>query len=277
MKEDRLPQQPQVVWEKAPQHRRLGLVLSGGAGRGMAHIGVLQVLEAAGLQPTHIVGTSVGALVGGLYAAGVSPDRLAQMAQELRWKKIAGISIPRMGLLDMDRLIELVDDLIGPAITFEDLPISFAAVAADIVSSEVVVLNQGAIAPAIRASCSVPGIFTPVRRKGRLLVDGGILNNLPVSIAQDLGADYIVAVDLLPVGSLMGREPQNLLEITLSSLYTLIRATHRQESQADLVIIPEIAHISLADLSAYAPLIQAGRAATEAVVTQIKAAMGRSD
>lgn len=266
-----------IVWEKKPRPRTWGLALGGGAARGIAHIGVLQVLEENGLRPDCIAGTSVGSLVGGLYAAGVSTDKMVDVVRKLRWSDVTGITMPKLGLLDVDRMIGLIDQITGGPVDFADLKMPFAAVAADIVNGDMVVLNTGKIAPAIRASCSIPSVFTPARRNDRLLVDGGILNNLPVSVAEALGAGYVVAVDLLPLGSMLGKEPNNLLEITVTAIYTLMRSTHNEGPQADRVIAPNVGHLSLASLSAVDELLAAGRSAAEATMPDILRDLGMTE
>ena len=264
-----------VVWENTPRPRSWGLALGGGAARGIAHVGVLQVLEENNLRPDYIAGTSVGSLVGGLYAAGISPQRMEEVVRKLRWSDVTGITMPKLGLLDPSRMIDLIDQITHGPKQFDELAIPFAAVAADIINGDLVVLNRGPIAPAIRASCSIPTVFTPSRRDGRLLVDGGILNNLPVSVAEAMGASYVVAVDLLPLGSMLGKEPSNLLELTVTAIYTLMRATHNEGPSADRIIAPAIGHLSLASLSAVDELLSAGRAAAEATVPEILKDLGR--
>jgi NTE family protein len=140
-------------------------------------------------------------------------------------------------------------------------------------SGEIVVMNEGPLAEAIRASCSVPGVFTPYHRNGRLLVDGVVVNNLPVTVAQNLGADYVIAVDLLPLMGHAQVEPRNVVELSMTALFMLARATQIEQELADVLIAPAITHINLADLNAGAELMAAGRAAAEAVIPRIQAAL----
>lgn len=275
-----------LVWENPPRPQRIGLVLGGGVARGMAHIGVLQALEAHQLRPHYLVGASAGAFVGGLYAAGLTPAQLAALAYRLKWRDIsslpmtiswaalATLTVP-LGLLDLDRLSEWIRKILGAEIHFDQLQIPFAAIATDITTGESVMLNDGPVAPAIRASCSVPGIFTPVRHRGRLLVDGGASNNLPVSAVQQMGADYVIAVDLLPSGVSAVTEPQNILEISITALYALIRAAQVDMPLANCVIQPVVGHIGLADLAAVQELITAGYEATLVRIPEILADLGR--
>ncbi len=254
-------------WRRQP--RCVGLVLSGGAVRGIAHVGVLEVLEEAGIPIGCVVGVSAGAAVGAAYCAGLPPTQLQEIARNLRWTHISRVQRPRLGLLDMSPLEDYFNELLGAQLTFADLRIPFAAVAADIVNNELVVLREGLLAPAVRASCSVPAIFSPVRLSGRLLVDGGLINNLPVSVARDLGADYVIAVDLLSHSGL-GREPRNLLEMLTATFYTHMLVTHSEARQADCLITPEVTRVGLTDFSSAPVLLEAGRVAARAALPQLR-------
>ncbi|MFQ5855977.1 MAG: patatin-like phospholipase family protein [Anaerolineae bacterium] len=268
---------PQIVWDRDPQAGRLGLVLSGGAARGIAHLGVLQVLEEHDIRPDCIAGCSAGAVVGGLYAAGVPVSELVDHARELRWREVASITRPGLGFFDFSRLEARIDEILGKPTTFADLQIPFAAVAVDIMTGELVAMNEGPLAPAIRASCSVPGIFVPVRRSGRLLVDGGVVNNLPVSVVQGMGATSTIAVDVLPAGGMRQKEPKNIVDLLFTTMYMLIRATHNEGPQADRVIMPDVGHVSMTDLSAVDELVEAGRTAAKAMIPIIKRELGSKD
>jgi len=263
------------VWDKRPSPRQIGLALGGGVARGMAHIGVLQVLEEHAIRPSYIAGTSAGALVGGLYAAGLDPYQIHELARTLRWSMLSNapvhltwsalnsLAMP-LGILGLDRLPRWINDVLGAEMTFDQLKIPFAALATDVTTGETIVMNDGALGFAIRASCSVPGIFTPVRRGGRLLVDGGTSNNLPVSVVETMGADYVIGVDLLPFDGAGPIEPRNILEVSITALYTLIRTAQRDAPLADCLIQPAVAQFSLSDLTAVEGLVAAGRAAAEA-------------
>ncbi|OGS95284.1 MAG: patatin [Gallionellales bacterium RIFCSPLOWO2_02_FULL_57_47] len=176
---------------------KVGLALGSGSARGLAHLGVIRAIEDAGIEVEFIAGTSMGALIGAIYAAG-KLDELETTFRAFDWKKTASffdVVLPKSGLLDGARVSELVRAHVH-ADTIEALPIPFAAVATDIVSGEEVIIRRGDVIEAVRASLSVPGIFTPVRSNGRILVDGGITNPVPVSAARAMGADIVIAVDL---------------------------------------------------------------------------------
>ncbi len=278
------------AWDEPPRPHAVGLVLGGGAARGIAHVGALQALEEQEIFPDVIVGTSVGALVGGLYAAGVSAARLRALIPTISWFDLVSLKMPGinltdiakslpLGLLDLDKMIPWINSLVGSPVEIEELNLPFAAIGTDLLTGEIVVMNKGPLAPAIRASCGVPGVFTPYRRNGRLLVDGVVANNLPVNVAQDLGADYVIAVDLLPMnaGQEMERqaEPRNLAEVAMTALFMLARATQIEQALADVVISPAVAHINLADLTASEPLLDAGYKAMAREISRIKADLMR--
>jgi len=264
-----------IVWEGKPPRQRVGLALGGGAARGLAHIGVLEVLEDAHIPIDCIAGTSAGAIAGGLYAAGFTTAEMRREAQKLNWLEVASFGIPRMGLLNFDKAAQWIEDLLEDRPnTFEELSIPFAAVAADIVRGELIAINTGKLSAALRASSSVPGIFTPTHLGDRMLVDGGTLNNLPVSVARRLGADYVIAVDLLPPGTVGNKEPGNVMELTVTALYMLMRSTQNEGGEADRVIMPAIGHFSLFDLGHKEELIEAGRVAALRAVPQIKRDLG---
>lgn len=176
---------------------RVALALGGGAARGWSHLGVLQALEEAGIRPCAVAGTSIGSLVGVVWASGTLPDfREAVTALDRRrlWSYL-DVVVPRSGLVDGRKVMELVRQFV-PARDLRDLPVPFAAVATDLHTGQRVVLADGDPVEAVRASIAVPGLFTPVLRDGRVLVDGGVVDPVPVGVARGLGADVVIAVDI---------------------------------------------------------------------------------
>jgi NTE family protein len=174
----------------------LGLALGCGSSRGLAHIGVLKVLDREGLQIDMIAGTSMGALIGGAYAVGMTPQELEDIALSVDIKRLvslADIAMPTTALVNGRRIEEFIREVVGGK-TFADTRIPFACVAVDMISEREVVLREGDLASAIRASISTPVVFAPVERDGQLLVDGGVLNPVPVDVARSMGADVVVAV-----------------------------------------------------------------------------------
>lgn len=179
--------------------RKIGLVLSSGGARGTAHIGVLKVLEENGIVPDVIAGSSMGAQVGGAYAAGVAIDEMEAHWRSSSWKRVAKTlfpTIPWSGWSSGREVTRFLRDLFGDR-RIEDLPIPYAAVATDLETGEAFPITSGPLAQAIRASLSVPGLFVPAWFEGRLLIDGGVTNPLPVDVARSLGADVVIAVDVL--------------------------------------------------------------------------------
>jgi len=179
------------------QSRKVGLALGSGSARGLAHIGVIRAIEAAGIEVDVIAGTSIGALIGAIQAAG-QLEELETTFQSFDWKITASffdVVLPRSGLLDGAKVSALLRSHVQ-AKTIEALPTPFACVATDIVNGEEIVIRSGDLIEAVRASVSVPGIFTPVRSNGRILVDGGLTNPVPISVVRAMGAGLLIAVDL---------------------------------------------------------------------------------
>lgn len=175
---------------------KIGLALGSGSARGWAHIGVIQTLKRAGIEPDVVCGTSIGALVGAAHAAG-QLDRLEQWVRKVTWQDVVGfldISLDG-GLIKGEKLFKNFRDHFSDA-DFGDLKTPFAAVATDLESGREVWLQQGSVLDAVRASIALPGLFTPVRNDGRFLVDGGLVNPVPVSVARAMGAEIVIAVDL---------------------------------------------------------------------------------
>jgi NTE family protein len=210
--------------------KRVGLALGGGGARGMAHVGVIRVLERAGIAVDCIAGTSAGSLVGVAYAAGLNSDQLLEMALRMRWRDILQPVWPRQGFISFAKLESFLARSLGD-LTFADLKIPYAAVTADLATGKQVVLREGRVARAVRASCSVPGIATPVEIDGRLLVDGGVVNNLPISVVRNLGADVVIAVGLaLPPGDY----PRGALRIGIAAIEFLILKAGDDPATADV-------------------------------------------
>jgi predicted acylesterase/phospholipase RssA len=181
--------------------KKLGYALGGGAARGLFHIGVLSVLEEHGITPDIIAGTSMGSIIGAMYASGLKTSDLKQIACNIDWKQIMRLTdivvLPRHGLIHGNRIVALLKSIIGD-IEFSKLKCNYAAVATDLYTGQQMVFTEGSLIKAIRASISIPGIFTPVRYKGHYLVDGGLVNVVPVSVCRDLGADFVIGINVIP-------------------------------------------------------------------------------
>jgi NTE family protein len=178
---------------------KLGLALSGGGARGLAHIGVLRAFENANIRPDYLAGTSMGGVIAAGYAVGLSPDDMEQIALEFATlRKLWGLAdptLPRRGLFQGERLLAFFERCMRGC-TFADLNIPLTLVAVDLNSGQEVHLREGSVAEALRATVSIPGLLAPVERNGQRLVDGGLLNNLPVDVVQSMGADITLGVDV---------------------------------------------------------------------------------
>jgi NTE family protein len=286
---------------------KIGLALSGGGARGGAHVGVLKTLEELGVPVDYIAGTSMGAIIGGLYAAGYSADEIERLLNETDWHSAlsdlparrdrtmrkkeldADFLVPYrvgfnrgslqtpLGAIEGQHLDQILHRILLPAVetnNFDRLPIPFRAIATDLVTGEEVVLGRGSLADALRASMSVPGVFAPVRIGDRLLVDGGMANNLPVSVVREMGADIVIAVD---ISAPLLKEDQltSVLSVTeqLTSFLTR-RSTEQQIASLgprDILIVPELGEISSTDLSGAGQTVPLGQQAAEAMSERLTA------
>ncbi|MBE2221948.1 MAG: patatin-like phospholipase family protein [Anaerolineae bacterium] len=250
---------------------KIGLALSGGGARGTVHVGVLSVLVEAGIPIDFVAGTSVGALVGAAYCAGMPTEQLTAMALTTSWKDLSRPTLSRHGLISFAYLETWIKHTIGD-VDIRDLALPFAAVTADLEVGQKVVLREGSVATAVRASCSVPGLVTPVEVNGRLLSDGGILDNMPVDIARDMGADYVIGVDIF-VPSAYRR--MGALGIGLQSIETMVRHSGGRIEEADCLIVPEIAGHAYHRFSKAQEFIQQGAAATRKALPAIQTALAQ--
>lgn len=209
---------------------KIGLALGSGSARGLAHLGVIRAIEDAGIKVDFVAGTSMGAFVGAIFASG-NLGRLAADFLDFDWKNIISLLdpvFPRSGLIDGQKIAGFVRAHV-PSANIEGLSIPFHAVATDIMDGKEVIISTGDLIEAVRASIAVPGIFTPVRSNGRILVDGGLVNPVPVSTVRAMGADLVIAVDLnhdivasRPPSSLaIGKLYDNALTRTLESLQSI--------------------------------------------------------
>lgn len=250
----------------------VGLALSGGAARGMAHVGVLRVLHENKIPIDFIAGTSAGALVGGAYAAGMPLTEIEEITRSLRWRDMGRVTLSRLGVQSNARLEEFIRARF-PTTRFEDLPISFAAVATDLHSGFGVVMHgEGDVAFAIRASCCIPGWYVPVTDpKGRQLVDGGLVANIPTAAVRSLGADIVIAVDVNAEGAKFLGPPQSAIGIMLQSMMVVQRtASEHQLQDADVVIRPRVGHIRWDEVTRSAEFIEAGAEAARVTMARIK-------
>jgi len=251
----------------------IGLALSGGAARGIAHVGVLRALAENKIPVDCIAGTSAGSLVGGAWASGMPVKQIEDIGRAMRWRDIGRVTMSRLGVQSNERLEQYVRARL-PITRFEDLPIPFAAVATELKSGAAVVMrDQGDIPFAIRASCAIPGWYVPVNdEQGRQLVDGGLVAVVPSSVARSLGADIVVAVDVNAQGATFLGPASSVIGVVLQSMLVVQKtASHYQLSLADCVVKPKVGHIRWDEMGRADELMEAGYAAGLESVPEILA------
>jgi len=252
--------------------RKVGLALSGGGARGFAHVGVLRALVDNNIPIDLIAGCSAGSFVGGAFAAGMSIDEIVEVGKKIGWFTISGFSYSPRGMLTNAPLTKLITDSF-PVTRFEDLKIPFAAVACELeTGQEIVLRDTGDIVDAIRASCAIPGVFVPViDADGRSLVDGGVVSPMPTKTVREMGADVVIAVDLLTSGSTNWGRPSTLVGMFFQSAMMMLRtASRNQHYRADIVIEPQISHIRPDEIAKRDELIELGEQAALEKIEAIK-------
>jgi NTE family protein len=257
---------------------KIGLALSGGAARGIAHVGVLRALEEHHIPIDMIAGASAGALIGGAYAGGLTIAELEDMARSFRWRHTSRLSFSRLGLQSNARMEKFLRKRL-PITRFEDLRIPFAALVMDLQrGTPVVFRDQGDLPFAIRASACIPAIYTPIREpNGRWLVDGGLVANLPISYARGLGADVVIAVDVNLDGIHFFEDPRTALGVLAHVFVAVERIVSNQErGDADVLITPKVGHIRWDQTRRADELVKAGYVAAIAAMDEIKALVGKA-
>lgn len=246
--------------------RNIGLALGGGAVLGAAHIGVIRALEEYKIPVKYISGTSIGALVAAMFAFGKSWEEIKTIAMELDWLDISRLAFNRNGLLSNKKMGKMITDNLGD-VNFDDAEIPLAIVATDITSGEKVVITKGSITTAILASTSIPGLFVPVKSDNRLLVDGGIAENVPVLSARDMGARFIIGVDLNAKQNFT--TPKNIVQVLINTVHlALHNATKLQTEEADLLITPDLSEFDYYHVKQVPELIEKGYAEAKSVIEQ---------
>jgi len=256
------------LWDKVSalsvsQRPKIILVLGGGGARGFAHIGVLKALREANVHIDMIVGTSMGALVGALYCAGVPIETIEEIGEKTKWEDITDmnyISILKMlisnKLLSTEKLEKYLKNNIGD-LHFSELDIPFACVATDISTGEKIIFKEGNVALAARASATIPGIFSPVEFAQRYLVDGGLVENIPVSVAKSFDPDIIIAVAVS--ADITKNTFNNIFSTLFQAIYIQGQKTDALNLQlSDIVIMPEVGDVSATDLSKVSYCIETG-------------------
>ena len=266
------------------QRPSVGLALGGGGARGLAHIGVLEVLQEAEIPIDMIAGTSAGAAIGAIYAQGKDASLIKNLATGFNWRKLFSLVdfvFPRNGLIQGKRIADLLQLVMGGKIKFTDLKIQLACVATDLSRCEEVVIDEGSVIDAVRASISIPGIFTVFKHKGRYLIDGSLVNPVPVNVLKNKGIDFVIAVNVIP--DLRERHnqagKQDIVAFKKPNIFSVImQSTHIAQcvllrsclQGAEVVIQPQVAHIGVADFRRASECITQGRLAAKDPVLEIK-------
>lgn len=254
--------------EAAGRKARVGLALGGGAARGFAHVGVIKALETSGIVPDIVVGTSVGSVVGSLYAAGNDVFALQKLAMQLEESSLTDWAIFDRGFLKGEALERFVNQQVGNR-PIEQLKRKFAAVATDLASGEATVFTTGNVGTAVRASSSIPGVFSAVVIRGREYVDGGLTSPIPARAARQLGADVVIAVDISAKPS--GKRNQGNIDLLLDTIAVMGTAISRYElREADVVVRPVIAGLSAANFEQRHEAILRGEQAGYAAIGRIR-------
>jgi NTE family protein len=264
-----LPPEPVASAPVAPpKPPRIGLALGGGAARGFAHIGVIQVLEENGIKVDYVTGTSAGSLVAALYASGKNGSALAALADGMDESAFTDWAFPGRGLIRGEALAKFVRENTGGR-TIEQMRVPLGIVATDLDSGQPILFQIGDPGVAVRASSAVPAVFTPVRIGTREYVDGGLVSPVPVRFARQMGAELVIAVDIsaIPDGNPTG-DPMRMLLQTFAIMGRSINVFELRE--ADVVMRPKLAGVSGADFSARKRSIQAGRDVATAMLTELK-------
>lgn len=299
--------------DKHTQRPKIGLVLSGGGARGFAHIGVLKKLEELNIPVDVVVGTSMGSIVAGLYAIGLSPDEIEDSVSNIEWSKVfndyaereyrsmrrkqddylftphrIGVSKDGFelapGLIEGQQIELALDRLAYPGFRitdFDDFHIPYRAIATDLETGEAVVLGKGNLAKAMRASMSIPGMLPPVMHEGKVLVDGGIGNNIPIDVARELGADIVIVVDVsAPLSTQKELDTSIGVTAQLSTIMTRRIADQQLKTlrDTDVLIVPGKKDLSSASFSSYEELIEEGFKSADAMTDKLKAlSLSRED
>lgn len=247
---------------------KVGLALGSGGARGFAHIGVLKVLKEADIPIHCIAGSSMGSLIGCVFAVHENPYMMEKLAVHLKPKHWIDFTVPKMGLVAGEKVSELIR-LLTHGKRLEQLRIPTAVVATDLVTGREVVFTEGPIDKAVRASIAIPGIFNPVLDEGRVLVDGGVVTRVPIQAVKDMGVDVVIAVDV--VAEIPKIEIHSLFDVISQTIDVMERHIfQRQAELADIIIEPKVGHVSSTDFSQAASCIKAGETAAREKIDDIR-------
>jgi len=253
---------------------KIALVLGGGAARGFAHIGVIKALEAQGIVPDMVVGTSAGAVVGALYASGMNGFDLQKQALQMEEDMVADWTLPNRGVLKGEAMQDFINQKVKN-LTIQKMPKPLGVVATDLQSGEMVLFRTGNTGMAVRASSAVPGVFQPVEISGRDYVDGGLTSPVPAQSARTMGADFVIAVDI----SNVSRQDKltGTLDVLLQTFSIMGHAISRHELEdANVVIRPKTSAVSSTDFEGRHLAILEGEKAAAAIMPELKARLAKA-
>lgn len=246
---------------------KIGLALGAGGARGFAHIGVIQALEKAGIPVDAIAGSSMGSVIGAFYASGMDTHYMEMLATNLKRKHWIDFTVPKLGFVSGNKITDMIQ-LLTKKMNIEDGRIPISIVATDVEKGERVVFREGPMYKAVRGSISIPGIFVPYEYNDRLLVDGGVIDRVPISPCRELGVDLVIAVDV----GLYDKEMtvKGIFDVFFQSIEIMEREILKVRMlDANIVIRPDVGHISSTAFTQIEECIEEGRLATEKVVDQI--------
>ena len=253
---------------------KIGVVLGSGGLRGLAHIGVLKVLERENIPIDYIAGCSIGSLIGALYCSGQTPETILRLAKHLKPRHWMDFMISKMGIVSGEKVLEIIH-LLTKGKNFSDLNIPLAVVATDIKQGKEVIFTEGNVAIAVRASTSVPGFFVPFSHENMLLVDGAVLNPTPIDVVRNMGADIVIAVDLAHAEMICNIT--NIFDVIIQSIDIMERELFKyRQHNWDILIRPDIAHIQPSSFEYMDESVLLGEQAAETMLVDIKRLLDHS-
>lgn len=258
-------------WKKT---KKIGLALSGGGARGFAHIGVLEVLESEGINISAVSGTSMGSVVGSLYASGISVKEILEFMDSNDWKRFlisANFTIPNLPAINSRKVNRVLSRLLGEK-TFKECRMPFCAVAADIVTKEKVFLKEGRLIEAVKASIAIPGVFEPLVRNGQILIDGGVVEPVPIDAVRTMDVDFVIAVALENLErKIVPTARTSIFHILDVSLALMEREIYNKYFPgANIIIQPHTGDFGVFDFGRAKEIINAGRTAALEKIEEIK-------
>lgn len=246
--------------------KKVGLALGGGAVLGAVHVGVLKALEEKNIKIEAICGTSAGAIVAALYAFGKTPQEIEKIVVEFEWKKLSSLTLSKYGVLS-NGIGDIIKNNIGNK-KFNESNIPLGMIATDITTGEKVILEEGSVSDAVTASSCIPGIFVPVEIGDRFLVDGGIVENVPISCLKNKNVDFLIGVDLVLEHSY--KKPENVIEVLYNSFNFLVKINKEsQTKEADLTIKPDLSDYNAIDMSQIKDLIKLGYQEAKEIIKKL--------